>query len=125
MRPGFEVVDDTVLVPVLTAKVSGVKGGDVSAYWSQVKRLGGEDTLFITRLPYLKSGGDSRLDPVQFIKNRKIQRAALQNSPAYPYGLLRPEVQDFLLDKVQALLDSAVSAGHFPRAWSTRSCPLP
>lgn len=113
LRPGFEVVDDTVLVPVLTAKVSGVKGGDVSAYWSQVKRLGGEDTLFITRLPYLKSGGDSRLDPVQFIKNRKIQRAALQNSPAYPYGLLRPEVQDFLLDKAQALLDSGRIRGTF------------
>lgn len=113
VRPGFEVVDDTVLVPVLTAKVSGVKGGDVSAYWSQVKRLSGEDTLFITRLPHLKPGGDSRLDPVQFIKNRKIQRTALQNSPAYPYGLLRPEVQDFLLDKVQALLDTGLIRGTF------------
>ena len=47
------------------------------------------------------------------IKNRKIQREALKNSPAYPYGLLRPEVQDFLLDKVQLLLDSGLIRGTF------------
>lgn len=114
LRPGFETVDDTVLVPVLTAKVSGVKNGDVSAYWSQVKRMAHSgDTQIITRLPYHKPAGDSRFNPVQFIKNRKIQRDALKSSPAYPYGLLRPEVQDFLLDKVQALLDSGLIRGTF------------
>ena len=113
LRPGFEVVDDTVLVPVLTAKVSGVKGGDVSAYWAQIRRLSGENTLFVTRLPYMKPGGDSRLGAVQFIKNRKLQRQALKSSPAYPYGMLRPEVQDFLLDQVQALLDAGLIRGTF------------
>ena len=50
---------------------------------------------------------------MQFIKNRKIQRAALQNSPAYPYGLLRPEVQDFLLDKAyfEEMRASAAQSG--------------
>ncbi len=112
-RPGFEVIDDTVLVPVLTAKVSGIKNRDTGAYWSQVKRMMGEDTICITRLPYMQPAEDTRLDPVAFIKNRKLQREALKNSPAYPYGLLRPEVQDFLLDKVQLLLDSGLIRGTF------------
>ena len=113
LRPGFETVDDTVLVPVLTAKVSGVKNADTGAYWSQIKRLVDEDTQVVTRLPYLGAVDQSRLNPVPFIKNRKLQRDALKNSPAYPYALLRPEIQDFLLDKVQALLDSGVIRGTF------------
>lgn len=112
-RPGFEVVDDTVLVPVLTAKVSGVKNRDTSAYWSQVKRMVNTDTICMTRLPYMQPVEDTRLNPVSFIKNRKLQREALKNSPAYPYGLLRSEVQDFLLDKVQMLLDSGLIRGTF------------
>lgn len=112
-RPGFEVVDDTVLVPVLTAKVSGVKNHDTGAYWSQVKRMVNADTICITRLPYMQPVDDTRLNPVTFIKNKKLQREALKNSPAYPYGLLRPEVQDFLLDKVQLLLDSGLIRGTF------------
>lgn len=113
LRPGFETVDDTVLVPVLTAKVSGVKNGDVGAYWSQIKRLMDEDTQVITRFPYLKPADNNRFNPVPFIKNRKLQRQALKNSPAYPYGLLRPEMQDFILDKVQALLDAGLIRGTF------------
>lgn len=112
-RPGFEVIDDTVLVPVLTAKVSGVKNRDTGAYWSQVKRMIDADTICITRLPYMQPVDESRLNPVSFIKNKKLQREALKNSPAYPYGLLRPEVQDFLLDKVQLLLDSGLIRGTF------------
>lgn len=113
LRPGFATVDDTVLVPVLTAKVSGIKNGDTAAYWSQVKRMITQDTLCITRLPYSKPCDEARFNPVPFIKNRKLQRQALQNSPAYPYSLLRAEVQDFLLDKVQALLDSGLIRGTF------------
>lgn len=112
-RPGFEVIDDTVLVPVLTAKVSGVKSRDTGIYWGQVKRMMGEDTICITRLPYMQPVDETRLNPVSFLKNRKLQREALKNSPAYPYGLLRPEVQDFLLDKVQLLLDSGLIRGTF------------
>lgn len=112
-RPGFEVIDDTVLVPVLTAKVSGVKNRDTGTYWSQIKRLIDEDTICITRLPYMQPVDDAGLNPVSFIKNRKIQREALKNSPAYPYGLLRPEIQDFLLDKAQLLMDSGLIRGTF------------
>lgn len=112
-RPGFEVVDDTVFVPVLAAKVSGVKNGDTNAYWTQIKRMMGQDTICITRLPYLKSDEASTSNLVQFIKNRKLQREALQANAQYPYRLLRPEVQNFLLDKVQALLDSGLIRGTF------------
>ena len=43
-RPGFNTIDDVVNIPVIFAKVSGVKDGLVDKYWLDVKQLITQDT---------------------------------------------------------------------------------
>ena len=113
-RPGFEVVDDTVLVPVITAKVCGVKNGDVGEYWSGVRKLLGENTLLVSSCPHWHGvGTDGSFQPVSFIKNKKLERQKIKDSPGYAYSLLREETQEFILDKIQKLLDSGLIKGTF------------
>ncbi|BCI60954.1 YceG family protein [Solibaculum mannosilyticum] len=113
-RPGFEVVDDTVLVPVITAKVCGVKNGDVGEYWSGVRKLLGENTLLISSCPHWNGAGvDRSFQPVSLIKNKRLERQKIKDSPGYAYSLLREETQELILDKIQKLLDSGLIKGTF------------
>lgn len=156
-RPNFSTENDKVMIPVFFAKVSGVKDGNVKAYWQFVKRLVTEDTIVINgnqrgftnsnssnANPY-SSGNISRslgsLNPyslnnanpysanvrnsvpvqtantsqsaVAFWKNGSLQRNAIKNSPEYPYKVLREEIQDYILDKLQLLIDSRIIKGTF------------
>ena len=115
IRPGFEIIGgDTVLTPVVTAKVSGVKNRDVTAYWNDVRKLAGENTYYIRSCPHFDPGTvDAGFNPVPMIKNRKLQRQKIRENTAYAYGLLREEVQVFILDKIQQLLDSDLIKGTF------------
>ena len=156
-RPNFSTENDKVMIPVFFAKVSGVKDGNVKAYWQFVKRLVTEDTIVINgnqrgftnsnssnANPY-SSGSMNRslgsLNPyslnnanpysanirntvpvqtantsqsaVAFWKNGSLQRNAIKNSPDYPYKVLREEIQDYILDKLQLLIDSRIIKGTF------------
>ena len=156
-RPNFSTENDKVMIPVFFAKVSGVKDGNVKAYWQFVKRLVTEDTIVINgnqrgftnsnssnANPY-SSGNMNRslgsLNPyslnnanpysanirnnvpvqtantsqsaVAFWKNGSLQRNAIKNSPDYPYKVLREEIQDYILDKLQLLIDSRIIKGTF------------
>lgn len=53
-RPDFSVVDGVVNIPVIFAKVSGVKDGHTAGYWTSVKELVTEDTVVIKRAPYIE-----------------------------------------------------------------------
>lgn len=53
-RPDFSVVDGVVNIPVIFAKVSGVKDGQTAGYWTSVKELVTEDTVVIKRAPYIE-----------------------------------------------------------------------
>ena len=54
-RPNFDTVEGVVTMPVLFAKVSGVKDGQVQAYWQQVKALITEDTFVVRYVPMTDS----------------------------------------------------------------------
>ena len=42
-----------------------------------------------------------------FIKNK------IKNHPGYPYAMLREEMQDYILDKLEQLIKSRVISGTF------------
>ncbi len=114
MRPGFSILDgDTVLLPVITAKVSGVKNGDTNAYWNELRRLLGEDTHLIRTLPYWQPDKVPAHNAVPWLKNKRLERQKIRGSADYPYGLLREETQTFIFDKLQQLLDSGLVRGTF------------
>ena len=114
-RPSFSVVDQTVTMPVLLEKICGVKDGQINAYWLEIKKLFTPDTLVVRDVPWLKGTDANPMKPfaTQFLKNGRLQRNKIKEHKAYPYGILRGEMQEHLLDKLQLLLDQKVVAGTY------------
>jgi hypothetical protein len=114
-RPNFSTVQDTVNIPVIFAKVSGVKDGQLLPYWNSIRNLVTEDTLLIRKAPYLSSTdvNPMRSHSVEFLKNGKLQRERIKANRDYSYGVLREEVQDHMLDKLQLLIDRRLIKGTF------------
>ena len=114
-RPNFSTVDDVVNMPVIFAKVSGVKEGQVQPYWKGIKALMGNDTLVVSKIPYL-SGTEAnpmKSHATQFLKNGKLLRNQIKSHRDYPYGILREEMQEHILDKLQLLLEQRTIKGTF------------
>lgn len=112
-RPGFSADGTVVTMPVLYAKVSGVEGGRLPAYWQKVRRLAERDALFVRQLPMPLEGGPTQALALKALKNGRIDREALRRDRRYPYGLLREELQEHLFDKLQLMLDRRLIRGTF------------
>ncbi len=114
-RPNFSTVEDIVNIPVIFSKISGVKDRNMPQYWSQIKALLTPDTYMIKNVPYISSEAPNpmRSHAAEFFKNGKIQRARIKGHPQYPYGVLRDEVQDHILNKLQLLIDQKSIRGTF------------
>ncbi len=115
-RPSFSTENGEVKIPVLFAKVSGIKDRNTDAYWQSIKTLLTEDT-------FLWKAGCQRFDEenpvkaqaVSFFKNGKLQRTKIKESSVYQYGMLRDEIQEHILDKLQLLIDSRIIKGTMER----------
>ena len=114
-RPNFSTVEDVVNMPVLFAKVSGVKDGDLEQYWGSIKELLTPDTFLITQAPYISSDSYNEMKSysTEFLKRGVLQRRVIKNHPGFRYGFLRDEIQDHILDKLQLLIDSRIIKGTF------------
>lgn len=114
-RPNFSVVDDVVNIPVIFAKISGVKEGNVNQYWQDIRKLITEDTFVIQKAPFIHSTDYNPLKGrcVEFFKNGRLQKNKIKSHPEYPYGFLREEVQEHLLDKLELLINQKTIQGTF------------
>ena len=114
-RPNFSTTEETVNIPVIYAKVCGVKDGDVAQYWRNIKALQTEDTYLIDHVPYINPVDPNPMKAyaTEFFKNGKVQKEKIKKHNAYPYGFLREEIQDYILDKLQVLIDRKVVKGTF------------
>ncbi len=114
-RPNFSTENDSVVMPVIFAKVSGVKDGLVPQYWSSIKSLITPETFVIRNLPLINS---EALRPMTecaagFLKNGKLQRDKIRSHKSYTYGFLRENIQNHILDKLQMLIDRKLIKGTF------------
>jgi len=114
-RPNFSTVDDTVNMPVLFAKIDGIKDGDVTGYWGDIKKLLTPETQLITKVPNLQSTDQNELKPfaAEFFKNGRLQKRAIKASKHYKFSFLREPMQDYLLDKLQQVIDRRLIKGTF------------
>ena len=114
-RPSFTTAKDEVHIPVIFAKVSGVKDGLVQPYWRFVKELVTEDTFVIKSAPFIEPGAPNpmRAYAAEFYKNGRLLRDKIKSHPSYPYGYVREEIQDYILDKLKLLIDQKVIRGTF------------
>ena len=114
-RPGFAAEGDMGTVPVLLEKICGIKDGPILPYWLEIKKLVTPETTLVTKLPWQTGLEANPMKPyaTQFLRQGRLQREKIKQHKDYPYGILRPEIQDYLLDKLQVLLDEKLIAGTY------------
>ncbi len=114
-RPNFSVVESVVNIPVIFSKVSGVKNGDVSKYWTSVKELIDDDVFVIKNAPFINSTDENPIKPYvsEFYKNKRLIKDKLKSHRFYQYSFLREETQDFILDKLMLLIENRSIKGTF------------
>ena len=114
-RPGFDTVGDTAMVPVIYAKISGIEKKQTLPYWQKIKLLLDKDTLLVDRLPMLMPGDNNRYQSLalKVLRNGHIDRETLRMDRNYPFGLLREELQNHMLDKLQLMLDRKLIRGTY------------
>lgn len=114
-RPNFSTVDGVVNMPVIFAKMSGVKDKNVEQYWVSIRQLITEETLVVSHAPYLTSTSSNpmKMHTTEFLKNGKLLRNRIRSHPAYPYGFLREEMQEHILDKLEAMITQRLIRGTF------------
>lgn len=114
-RPSFSTTEGIVSIPVIFSKVSGVKNGDVSEYWSGIKKMITPDTIVIKNIPNILPNAVNPIKPyaTQFFCNGQVQKQIIREHNVYQYGFLRESVQEHLLDKLQLLIDRQIIKGTF------------
>ena len=92
----------------------------MNSYWCTLKSLITEDTFVIKAPPFVSKDTPNPVKQyaASFLKNGKLQRETIKNHKCYQYGYLREEMQEHILDKIQALLDSGIIEG------TARNTPL-
>lgn len=112
-RPGFSTAEGVVSIPVIFSKVSGVKDGQLQQYWNSIKELVTEDTVVVRKAPYIESMAENPVKPfaAEFYKNGRLQRDKIKNHSCYRYGILREDMQEFMLDKLQAIIERKLIRG--------------
>ena len=114
-RPNFSTVDGIVNLPVIFAKMSGVKDRDVENYWTLIRQLMTPETLVIDHAPFLTAAMPNplRMYATEFLRNGKLKREKIKNHPGYPYAFLREEMQEHILDKLEVLIEQRLIKGTF------------
>ena len=79
-RPNFAVTGDKVNIPVIFAKVSGVKDGQADKYWASIKELIEEDTFLVKDVPLVSPEAPNPMKAYSagFYKNGRLQRTKIK-----------------------------------------------
>lgn len=114
-RPNFNTGNGVASVPVIYSKVSGVKNADISAYWQSVKNLITPDALVYINSSMVDA---SAHNPVKqfaagFFRNGKLQRKEIKEHKSYQYSIFKESIEEYILDKIQLLIDSKIIKGTF------------
>ncbi len=105
-RPNFTASGGTAVIPVIAAKISGVKDKDVKNYWDNIYDLITEDTAVIANSPIISekySGSPGHTVD----RNGRLQIREIKQNAAYRYGFLSEERQDYILEKIKLLTEAS------------------
>lgn len=108
-RTGFAANGSKVTVPNIFAKISGVKDGNLNAYWDSVKWKLSPDTRIIAKSPSYRKFGETRLDIYNpYYVGEQILTDKLKNSPLNKYGYLSDSLQMLIFNKMQEAVDTGL-----------------
>ncbi|HBX23134.1 MAG TPA: hypothetical protein DEF34_05825 [Desulfotomaculum sp.] len=111
IRPEFKVVDNTVYVPNLFAKIKGTHEELAQYRHDYIKLATTKNTHVITDVPFTKISYSKRdLYASAFLINDSglIDREKLFNSNFYKYGYLRTSLQESIINKIEELIKANV-----------------
>lgn len=114
-RPNFSTAGDMVTMPVIFAKVSGVKDKDKSAYWLSIRQLITPETVIVGKRALVNPYAPNPFkdSATEFLINGKLQRDVIKKHKSYKFDVLIEEVQERILDKLQLLIDQKNIKGTF------------
>lgn len=108
-RTGFAANGSKVTVPNIFAKISGVKNGDLNAYWDSVRWKLSPNTRVIIKSPSYKRFGETKLDIYRpYYTGEQIMTDQLKNSPLNKYGYLSDSLQRLIFSKMQEAVDAGL-----------------
>lgn len=112
-RPNYSTLNGAVSLPVIYARICGVKNGATEPYWIQIKKLMTDQTKLISHLPYLSGREPNPIASAatEFLQRGRLNRDKIRNHRHYPFALLREETQSYILDKLQLMLDRKMIRG--------------
>lgn len=106
-RQGFATSGNLVTVPNIFAKISGVRDGNISAYWEEIRERLTPDTIL--RIKEAKDAQPENPDLSayrSFYRNGKIDTEQLKSSTLNRCSYLPDRIQDMYLYKLQETVDS-------------------
>lgn len=108
-RTGFAANGSKVTVPNIFAKISGVKNGDINAYWDSVRWKLSPNARVIVKSPSYKKYTDTQLDVYKpYYVGEQIMADKLKNSPLNKYGYLSDSLQTLIFGKMQEAVDTGL-----------------
>lgn len=106
-RQGFATSGNLVTVPNIFAKISGVKDGNVNAYWEEIRDRLTPETILRVKGEKPEQQGTPDLSAYRsFYRNGQIDTERLKTSSLNKYSYLPDRIQDMLLFKLQETVDS-------------------
>ncbi|MCM1023577.1 MAG: YceG family protein [Prevotella sp.] len=108
-RTGFAANGSKVTVPNIFAKISGVKDGNLNAYWDSVRWKLSPYARVLIKSPSYKKYGETKLDVYKpYYTGEQINKEKLKNSPLNKYGYLSDSLQTLILNKMQEAVDAGL-----------------
>lgn len=108
MRTGFETVDSVVTMPVIYGKLNGIPDGDYSRFTQMLQTL--KETSLVFENDIIKSK-DTCFYAAECMSNGKVSIEKIREHKNYKYAYLRDDIQNYMLAKIQDLLDLEVIKG--------------
>ncbi len=110
MRTGFQILKDKVVIPTIAAKISGVKNQNVDQYWRDINSLDSDDAFMVTKTRFYDKTTEN-FNTLGAISYGKVNRDNIINNSDYKYGIYREEMQVYLIDKLEELINSKLIVG--------------
>ncbi len=106
-RTGFEVNRERVVVPNLFAKISGSETDDQAHYRTMLASFITDRSILISALPHITGNTPNpvKMSVHKYIKNGEIDPVRIKKDSVYPYDYLKEDTQDFILEKMQQMID--------------------
>jgi len=106
-RQGFATSGNLVTVPNIFAKISGVKDGNLSVYWDDIRDKLTPETILKVKGSAPATQGSLDLSAYRsFYRNGQIDAERLKSSSLNRYSYLPDRIQDMLFFKLQEAIDS-------------------